>query len=287
MTGSPPPVADTEQARVAVRLTGDELTAIGRSLDAPGFPGVAGSLYDIVAPELRQVLDGRFIATLAARGLVMLDADGEPRPAPRLAAVIEAAALNSTYVTVWEADQQTYGFVAGERGILAHTIAEPLHELRLDPDPTDLTERLAAVLGEVLGISPDEPAPGSPMRSPVRGLWSRLPELIHPPHEVWLQVSVLIRVDEVGSGVRAEGFLAVLDGGAGELWLVTEDEWGERRTDRNVIAVPASHDDVTAAIRTFSKINSTAATPGPARAAGKSHEVTRRPVAHARSGRSG
>lgn len=234
----------------ALLLTADQLTAVAHSVGAPGFPGVTDSVYDKVDPHLHLELDGRFLATLAARGLLVPDIEEHLRPAGPLSAIVDAAILNQTYVTVW-AGLERCALVAGHRGLLTHRIAEPLHQLHLDPDPVDLGTRLAGAIGTLVAMSPGD---GQLGRRRHRGQWSRLPELVPAPDGGWRRITVLTRADEAGPGVRMAGFLAVLDGGAGELWLVSEVDGEPGGDDREVVAEPASDADVTAALRQFAAI---------------------------------
>ncbi|MGH3739021.1 MAG: hypothetical protein ACRDT6_26000 [Micromonosporaceae bacterium] len=228
----------------ALALTGEELVALARCFGAPRFPGVLATLYDIAGEQLHPALDRRFLATLLARGLLVLDTAGQLWPAEPLAAMMSAAVLSPVYVAVERRDaagESLCSLLAGERGLLHNRVGPLLHRLELVPDP-DPGVRLATELRQLVDCSPGDGRPG---RRRYTGRRSALGRVVPAPAGGWRRVSVLVRTDDVGDQAHAEGFLAVFDGGPGEVWLATEDDTDP---DREVGAVPASAAQVAAAL---------------------------------------
>jgi len=233
-------------APVALRLTSDELTALARGLGAPLFPGVTRSVYDHVGPEVHPLLDDGFLASLTARGL--LEPDGDHLwPAEPLGALIAAYASHRTYVVIEQTgtavEPSVRALATGGEGTVRHWIREPVHVLELDPAP------LGTALAEVVGRSP---GPGRPGRHRCRGPRSAIVDLVPAAAGPWRRTTAMTRRD-MGPHVRVDGFLGVLDGGPGELWLVTEDDAdvGHETVDPTVVARPADADEVDAALTAF------------------------------------
>jgi hypothetical protein len=241
-------------APAAVRLTGDELTALARGLGAPFFPGVTRSLYDDLDPDVHARLDGGFLATLMARGL--LEPDGDHLwPAEPLGALMAAFASHRTYVVIEQTgsavEPSVRALAAGDDGTVHHRIGEPVHVLELDAAP------LGTALADLVGRSPGAGRPG---RHRYRGQRSTIVDVVPVAAGGWRRTTAMVRSD-MGRHVRVDGFLAVLDGGPGELWLVTDDEADARTdidtdagpdtADPSVVARPADADDVDAALAAF------------------------------------
>jgi hypothetical protein len=233
-------------ASAALRLTGDELTALARGLGAPLFPGVTGSVYDHVDPQVHPLLDGGFLASLIARGL--LEPDGDHLwPAEPLGALIAAYASHRTYVVVEQTgsavEPSVRALAAGGDSTVRHWISEPVHVLELDAAP------LATALAEVVKRSP---GPGRPGRHHRRGPRSAIVDIVPAPAGRWRRTTAMARSD-MTRHVRVDGFLGVLDGGPGELWLVTEDDADVEpgTVEPPVVARPADANEVDAALTAF------------------------------------
>lgn len=250
----------------AVCLTGDELTVLARRLGAARFPGVRDSAYDVLDEGLHQVLDERFLGCLWARELLEVRQDGTQDgllwPGEPLASLVEAVASHEMYVAVEELlpDEsnpgpgsglrtltQTNAFMIGAGAVVLHRIAEPLHLLELAAD--------VSVESELAKLLDPSPGAGRPGRRCHRGRKSGLATIVADAPSP--RVTVLTRSDH-RDDARAHGFLAIIDSGPGELWLVVEDDrYDDLRADPAqlldcaVVAHPASDADITAAIRCF------------------------------------
>jgi len=233
-------------ANAALRLTGEELTALARGLGAPLFPGVTRSVYDDVGPEMHPLLDGGFISSLVARGL--LEPDGDHLwPAEPLGALIAAYASHRTYVVIEQTgtavEPSVCALAAGGDATVRHRIGDPVHVLELDPAP------LGALLADVVGRSA---GPGRPGRQRRRGTRSSIVDLVPAVAGGWRRTTAMVRTD-MGRHVRVDGFLGVLDGGPGQLWLVTEDdaEAAYEADDPTVVARPVDAAEVDVALTAF------------------------------------
>jgi len=253
-----------------VYLTGDELTAVARGLGAPAFPGVLGASYAAAPVELHDALDRQLLDALCARGLLSAGDGGSLRPAGAFGRVVDALVRHRSYVAVDQTRPATApglrlacAVIVGERGLVRHWPAGPYHGFEPDPSEVALSEvdggrpggagagtRLADVLHRLISRSPGAGRPG---RRPVRGVrpevGTTIENIVPAPAGGWLRATVLERTDDAGAGVRVAGHLGVLDGGPGELWLVTAADDGD--TGPVLRADPAAERDVDAAVREF------------------------------------
>lgn len=248
-----------------VRLTGDELTAIARGLGATLFPGVRASCFDALAPEQHPPLVDSFLLSLVARDLLAPDADGVLWPADDLATLISVVVDHRVHLSVEQTLPATqpelllrWEVMAGPAGLVRHLVDDPIHHFEIEPadgDPAgdnvtdgDLADDNLAARAEatVAGLVDAPAGPGEPGRRQRFGRRSRLADVVPAPEGGWRRVTLLSRAD-AERDIRVEGFLGVLDGGPGQLWLVHDDTGSDDA--ETVVAVPASSSDVDAALR--------------------------------------
>ena len=241
-----------------IRLTSDELTAIAHRLGTTLFPGVRANCFDAVDPELHPLLDNSFLMSLVARDLLAPDADGMLWPAEELATLIGAVASHQVHLTVEQTMPATHPemalrweVMAGAAGVVQHLVDDPIHHFEVAPASSKTAEHAAelaqhteAAVTEIVHRSPGAGAPGRRQRW---GPKSRLAEIVPAPEGGWRRSTLLTRAD-ADERARVEGFLRVLDGGPGQLWLVHDDTGTD---DDTVVAAPASSSDVDAALRAF------------------------------------
>ncbi|KLL11327.1 hypothetical protein [Protofrankia coriariae] len=251
----------TKKPPTAVRLTGDELTAIARCLGARRFPHVPYSGYNEIDEELHPLLDDELLAGLAARGLVDVHADGELRLAGPLASVVGAVAAGRVHIAVEQirpagdpGTTRACALVAGDRGLVRHWSDGPLHDLEHDPDTHALDVRLRVTLSDLVNPSPGTGRPG---RRRLRATERRLADALPAPADGWRRVTVLARTDDAGDDARVDGLLAVFDGGPGELWLghCEDADAADGNAALTMVADPVSAAGVDAAIREFTSIH--------------------------------
>lgn len=247
-----------------IRLTSDELTAIAHNLGATLFPGVAASCFDAVAPEQHAALADAFLLSLVARDLLAPDEEGVLWPAEELAALIGVVADHRVRLTVEQTMPATHPdtvlrweVMVGVAGVIRHLVDNPIHHFEVEPaesEPAesdaaarlgaaDLAARAEAALTDLVD-RPD--GAGEPARRQRWGQRSRLADVVPAPEGGWRRVTLLTRADG-DERARIDGFLGVLDGGPGRLWLVHDDTGSE--DTGTVVAVPASGSDVDAALR--------------------------------------
>lgn len=247
-----------------IRLTSDELNAIARGLGAPLFPGVRASCFDALAPEQHPPLVDSFLLSLVARDLLTPDPDGVLWPVAELAALISVVADHQVHLSVEQTLPATqpgmvlrWEVLAGPAGVVRHLVDDPIHHFEIDlagDDPVDdglagnrpsggaLAARAVAAVAALVDVSAGVGAPGRRQRF---GRRSHLAEVVPAPEGGWQRVTLLSRAD-AEQDTCLEGFLGVLDGGPGQLWLVHDDIGGDDA--EAVVAVPASSSDVDAAL---------------------------------------
>lgn len=242
-------------------LTGEELTAIARGCGAPSFPAVSGTLYDDLDPDYHDRLDQRLLAQLLARGLIEVHGDGEPALVSGLEGVIAAVLTHRVHIAIDQlsptpasGELRTCAVMAGDSGAVRHQVAEPLHRLALESGDAGLEARVRSIVSGAIDRAPGAGRPGR--HTQWRGR-TGFADLVPAPLSGWRRATALMRTDVVTSEVRVDGFLGVLDGGPGQLWLVTEADHGgsgEPPDELLMIAEPASAADVDAAIESFATI---------------------------------
>jgi hypothetical protein len=241
-----------------VRLTSDELTAIAHGLGAAGFPGVPYSSYDALDGELHPLLDKAFLASLAARGLLVPDDNGDLEPTGELADLLRVAGNPRGRIAVEQVVRS--GEVAtlvgcelmtAEVGLLRHWIGDPIHALELSGPETTLTDALGEIVARSLGG-------GQPPGRRRRGRVSELADLLPQRPAGRLRSTMMMRDDNAGADLRVTGLLGVFDGGPGDLWLVRPCDdgssaagTGEAPEDLEVFVEPAAPAEVDAALRDF------------------------------------
>lgn len=226
-----------------ISLTGDELTAIAHGLGVDAFPGVRSSCFDAAGPELRTTLAHGFLMSLVARGLLAPDADGVLHPSDELAVLIGTVASHRVHLSVEQRMPETHPgstlrweIMTARAGVVRHLVDDPIHLFAIDPAGTDPASVVADLVDHSAG-------PGAPGRERRHGRRSRLDEIVPAPGGGWRRVTRLTRADADGR-VRIDGFLEILDGGPGHLWLVHDDT-----VDETLVAVPVSASEVDAALR--------------------------------------
>ncbi|MER5643741.1 hypothetical protein [Streptosporangium sp. NPDC002524] len=226
-----------------IPLTGDELTAIAYGLGAEAFPGARSSCFDAADPELRPMLAHGFLMSLVARGLLTPDPDGVLQPSDELAVLIGAVASHRVHLSVEQRMPATHPgsilrweIMTAEAGTVRHLVDDPIHFFAIDPADGDPASVVADLVDRSAG-------PGAPGRTRRRADRSRLDEIVPAPDGGWRRVTRLTRGGTDGRA-RIDGFLGILDGGPGQLWLVHDDT-----VDETLVAVPVSADEVDAALR--------------------------------------
>lgn len=189
--------------------TADELDALARRLGADRFPGVQRSIFDEVPAALHPLLTERFVATLAARGLVAVEGDRLVL-APGAAAVLDPVVTGPVRYLVdhEDADGVRSGLVAvGRRGhVVLHRVSGDLH--RFDLLGTDGDAEAA------IGV-PVAPVEAVRRAVPGRTLASQLPD----PEE-WRSLSVVRRIESVDEDATSFSWRVTVDLGDGDVRTV-------------------------------------------------------------------
>ncbi|MBO0869077.1 MAG: hypothetical protein J2P15_10970 [Micromonosporaceae bacterium] len=246
------------------RLTGDELTALARALGAAAFPGVPDSSYDAVDSELHPVLDKAFLASLAARGLLVPDPGGDFEPTGDLAELLRVAGDHRVRVTVEQvvpagevATLVGCELMGGAAGVLRHWIGDPVHALELCGPGTTLGDALAEIVAPSRETGRPGSSTGQARTGQARRRRGRLAELVDLLPQ-WpagrLRSTMMMRNDYAPDGVRMMGLLGVFDGGPGDLWLVHPCDEGldGAPEDLEVFVEPVPAAAVDDALREFS-----------------------------------
>jgi len=199
--------------------TADELDALARRLGADRFPGVTRSVFDELPADSHPLLTGRFVATLAARGLVVED-DGRVVLAPGAAALLDPVVTGPVRYVVDREDAtgaDSSVVAVGRRGhVVRHRMSGDLHRFDLLGTDGDADTALAE-----LGV-PAAPAGAVTRAVPGRRLADHL-----PPPERWHSITVVRRVEEVASDVTAVSWRVTVDLGDGDVRTVepaTDDD---------------------------------------------------------------
>ena len=192
--------------------TADELDALARRLGADRFPGVTRSVFDELPADQHPLLTERFVATLAARGLVV-EQDGRLVLAPGAAALLDPVVTGTLRYVVdrEDADGTESSVVAvGRRGhVVRHRVTGDLHRFDLLDTTGDADAALAAV-----GV-PAVPAGATTRAVPGRTLADQLPA---PEH--WHSVTVVRRIEELAGDTTAVSWRISVDLGGGDVRTV-------------------------------------------------------------------
>lgn len=192
--------------------TADELDALARWLGADRFPGVTRSVFDELPAERHPLLTGRFVATLAARGLVVTDG-GRVVLAPGVAALLDPVVAGPVRYLVDHEDTagaDSSVVAVGRRGhVVCHRVSGDLHRFDLLGTNGDVDTALTT-----LGL-PAAPAGAVTRTVPARRLADEL-----PPPERWQSVTVVRRVEELAGDVSAVSWRVTVDLGSGDVRTV-------------------------------------------------------------------
>lgn len=192
--------------------TADELDALARRLGADRFPGVTRSVFDELPAAGHELLTGRFVTTLAARGLVVEDA-GRLVLAPGAAALLDPVVTGPVRYVVDHEDATgaDSGVLAvGRRGhVVRHRVSGDLHRFDLLRTDGDALAALAA-----LGV-PGAPAGAVARAVPGRRLADQLPD-----PERWRSLTVVRRIEAVGGDATAVSWWVTVDLGGGDVRTV-------------------------------------------------------------------
>ena len=130
--------------------TADELDALARRLGADRFPGVTRSVFDELPAERHPLLTERFVATLAARGLVV-EQDGRVVLAPGAAALLDPVVTGTLRYVVDREDAdgtESWVVAVGRRGhVVRHRATGDLHRFDLLDTAGDADAALAGLSG--------------------------------------------------------------------------------------------------------------------------------------------
>lgn len=232
----------------AFRLTSDELTAVAHGLGASRFPGVPAGCYDAVGADSHGLLDEAFLASLVARGLLIVDDERHLRPSAELAALLEVVTTHRARVSIEQFTPESTvvcQLMTGPGGIVRHWIGDPVHDFEVASEGV-----LADALGELVRPSPGSGQPGRRRRW---GPLSIFDDIMVAPEGGWQRSTLMVRTDETGDGERVEGFLGIFDGGPGQLWLIREHDTGPDE-ELVVVAEPVSAGEVDQAVGVFAAV---------------------------------
>jgi len=192
--------------------TADELDALARRLGADRFPGVTRSVFDELPADRHPLLAERFVATLAARGLVV-EHEGRLVLAPGAAALLDPVVTGTVRYVVDREDAtgtESSVVAVGRRGhVVRHRVDGDLHRFDLLDTGGDVDAALAA-----LGV-PVAPAGAVARAVPGRTLADQLPA---PEH--WHSVAVVRRVEELAGDASAVSWRVTVDLGDGDVRTV-------------------------------------------------------------------
>lgn len=195
--------------------TADELDAVARRLGADRFPGVTRSIFDELPAHHHPLLTERFVATLAARGLV-LEHDGQLVLAPGAAALLDPVVTGPVWYVVDREDAAgaESGVIAvGRHGhVVRHRVSGDLHRFDLLGTDGDADAALVAV-----GV-PAVPAGAAARAVSGRRLADQL-----PAPELWDGITVIRRIEEVETDATAASWRVTVDLGGGDVRTVEPD----------------------------------------------------------------
>jgi hypothetical protein len=184
--------------------TADELDALARRVGAGRFPGVDRSVFDELPAAHHPLLTERFVATLAARGLVV-EQDGVLVLAPGAAALLDPVVTGPVRYVVDREDAagaSSCMVAVSRRGhVVRHRVSGYLH--RFDLLGTD------GDAGAALGV-PVAPPDAVTRAVPGRTVLSQLPD-------DWESITVVRRVEELADDVSAFSWRVTVDLGDGDV----------------------------------------------------------------------
>lgn len=212
---------------LSLTVTVDELEALARRLGARRFPGVAGSIFDMIDAEHHPLLVERLLATLVARGLVA-ERDGELVADPEVATLLAPTLRGRIRYEIERTEPDgrlTTALGVADNVVVWQRAEGAYHRFDLvgvDGDPAPALAALA------------DAAPGEPEAAtrPFRARRSRLAAVGERPQGVpvafaavaagWRATTVITQVGGA-AGAPAMSWLAVVDGGPGRVWLIEPD----------------------------------------------------------------
>jgi len=215
----------------SLTVTADELDALARRLGARRFPGVAGSVFDVIGPEHHHVLTASLLTGLAARGL-LAEREGRLVTTPEVAALLAPTLRGRIRYGVEriEAGSRITTAVGEVDGIVVlHRADGPYHRFDCVGTDGDVARVLASLVDVSAHTGASPPASGATFRCRRSRLLAagERPELV--PAEVallgdgWLATTTVEQAGATSAATAAMSWLSIMDSGPGRVWLVEPD----------------------------------------------------------------